>query len=62
MNAEEQKKQELAFQRAKRTNEAFLPKNIENMDEILHGINKLEWIPLGMTFSEWYKKKAGYKK
>ena len=62
MDAEEQKKQEAAFQRATRANEMFLPKNIENMDEILHGINKLEWIPLGMSFSEWYKKKVIYKK
>lgn len=56
----QEKAAELNFQRAKDANKAFLPKNIENIDEVLKGINRMEWITEGLPFDEWFQKKAKY--
>jgi hypothetical protein len=56
----QEKAAELNFQRAKDANRAFLPKNIENLDEVLKGINRMEWITEGLPFDVWFDKKAKY--
>lgn len=49
------------FELANAMNGMCMPKNIANLDEILHGVNELAWIKQGLTYAEWFKRTVKYK-
>lgn len=56
-----EKASDINFERATNANAMCLPKNIENLDEILKGINRLAWMEENKSFGEWFKENARYK-